>query len=158
MALDVPNSSLQVVVHLTSVLSCNRTNAEVLEEVMALISGTDSVDAEMVAEIMDLSLRREDHQAASEATARVPGELSLLLSFDKGHPCTLSSSVVVNILGLAVGEEMLSMTVTDLTCMQAALDPKHEDNIMPAIAQKGGPQMICELIDLSGTLFQGLQC
>merc|ERR1719284_793780 len=177
LALDVQPSLLQAVVGLASVLSRNRSNADVLEGVMALILEAQSVDEEVSAEIMELHLRRQDYQAVSEAAARVPAELTskmratlataaaqsgnlsesldhlrLLPSLDKGRPCPLSNSTVVTILGLAVEEELLASAATELTRLQAALDPKHVDNLVYAVAQKGGPQMIRDLIDVCDAL------
>ena len=127
LALDGQPSLLQTVVAFASVLSRNRSDAEVLKGVMALIGEAQSVDEEVLAEITGLHLRRRDDQAVSKAAARVPGELTskmraalaaaaaqsgflsvllghlrLLPSLDKGHSCPLSSSTVVKILGLAV--------------------------------------------------------
>jgi hypothetical protein len=173
LALDVQPSLLQAVVALASVLSRNRSNADVLEGVMALIGEAESVDEEVLAEIMELHLRRQDCQAVSKAAARVPGELTskmratlataaaqsgnlsesldhlrLLPSLDKGHPCPLSNSTVVTILGLAVEEELLASAATELARLQPALDSKHVDSLVHAVAQKGGPQMIRDLIDV----------
>ena len=73
----------------------------------------------------------------SEAAARVPGELTskmrptlataaaqcgYLPSLDKGHPCSLSSSAVVTVLGLAVEEELLSSAATELEAWGPARD------------------------------------
>ena len=94
--------------------------------------------------------------SADVSSARVPGELTFkmratlataadqcryLPSHDKGHPCSLSSSTVVTILGLAVEEVLLSSAATELAHLQAALDPKHVDNLVHAVAQRDGPQM-----------------
>ena len=67
---------LQAVVALASVLSRNRSKAGVLEGAMALIEEAQSADAEVLAEFMELHLRRGEYQAVSEAAARVPGELT----------------------------------------------------------------------------------
>ena len=118
---------LQAVVALSSVLSRNRSKADVLEGAMALIEEAQSADAE----IMEFG----DYQAVSEAAARVPGELAskmratlataaahcgYLPSLGKGHPCSLSSSTVVTILGLAVEEVLLSSAATVLAHLQAS--------------------------------------
>ena len=76
MAFDVQPILLQAVGDLASVLSHNRSKADVLEGVMALIEEAQSAVGELLAEIMELHLRRGDYQAASEAAARVPGELT----------------------------------------------------------------------------------
>ena len=75
LALDVQPTLLQAVVALASVLSRNRSKADVLEGAMALIEEAQSADAEVLAEIMEY-LRRGEYQAVSEAAARVPGELT----------------------------------------------------------------------------------
>ena len=152
---------LQAVVALRSVLSRNRSKADVLEGAMALIEDAQSADVEVLAEVMELHLRRGEYQAVSEAAARVPGELTskvratlataaaqcgYLPSLDKGHPCSLSSSTVVTILVLAEEEELLSSAATELAHLQAALDPKHVGNLVHAVAQRDGPQMIRDLI------------
>ena len=141
--------------------------ADVLEGAMALIEEAQSADAEVLVEIMELHLRRGEYQAVSEAATRVSGELTskmraalattaaqcgYLPSLDKGHPCSLSSSTVVTILGLAMEVELLSSAASELAHLQAALDPKHVDNLMHAVAQRDGPQMIRDLIDVCDAL------
>ena len=146
LTLDVQPSLLQTVVAFASVLSRNRSDAEVLKGVMALIGEAQSVDEEVLAEFTGLHLRRRDDQVVSKAAARVPGELTskmraalaaaaaqsgflsvslghlrLLPSLDKGHSCPLSSSTVVKILGLAVEEEILSRAATELARQQETL-------------------------------------
>ena len=54
----------------------NRSDAEVLKGVMALLGVAQSMDEEVLAEVMGLHLRRLDDQAVSKAAARVPGELT----------------------------------------------------------------------------------
>ena len=84
--------------------------------------------------------------------ATAAAECGYLPSLGKGHPCPLSSSTVVTILGLAVEEELLSSAATELAHLQAVLDPKHVDNLVHAVAQGDGPQMIRDLIDMCDVL------
>ena len=60
---------------LASGLSRNRSNAEVLEVVIALIDEARFVDSVVLAEISELHLRRRGYQTVSETAAQVPGEL-----------------------------------------------------------------------------------
>ena len=48
-------------------------------------------------------------------------------------------------------EELLASAATKLARLQAALDSKHVDNVN-AVTQKGGPQMIRDLIDVCDAL------
>ena len=68
LALDVQPSLLQIVVASASVLSRNRSDAEVLKGVMALFGEAQSVDEEVLAEVMGLHLRRLDDQAVVEGS------------------------------------------------------------------------------------------
>ena len=176
LALDVQPSLLQIVVASASVLSRNRSDAEVLKGVMALFGEAQSVDEEVLAEVMGLHLRRLDDQAVSKAAARVPGELTsktraalaaaaaqsgvlsvslaylrLLPSLDEGRSCPLSSSTVM-ILGLAVETEILSRVATELARQQDGRVFKHVDNLVYAGANKGVLQMFRDCFDVCDAL------
>ena len=49
-------------------------------------------------------------------------------------------------------EELLSSAATVLAHLRAALVPKHVDNLVHAVAQKDGPRMIRDLIDVCDAL------
>ena len=83
--------------------------------------------------------------------------LRLLPSPNQGHPCPHFNSTVVTILGLAVEEDLLASAATELARLQPALDSKHVDSLVNAVTQKGGPQMIHDLIDVRRA-FQGFSC
>ena len=70
----------------------------------------------------------------------------------KGYPCSLSSSTLVSILRLGVEEELLSGAATELVHLQAALDPKHVDNLVHEVAQSDGPRVIRFIVDVCDAL------
>ena len=171
LALDVQPSLLQIVVAFASVLSRNRSDAEVLMGVMDLIG--------VLAEVTGLHLRRWDGQAVSKAAARVQDKLTskmraalaaaaaqsgvlsvslahlrLLPSLDEGRSCPLSSSTVM-ILGLAVETEILSRVATELARQQEARVFKHVDNLAFAGANKGVLQMFRDCFDVCDALSKG---
>ena len=68
-------SLLRAVVSLGAALSCNGSNAQVLEEMLTLIDRSKSVDSEVLAEIMESHVRRQGYQALADMAAKVPGSL-----------------------------------------------------------------------------------
>ena len=155
----------------------NGSNSQLLEEMLTLIDPSVSVDAEALADIMELHERRQNYQAVADTAARVPGlltskmratlataaaqsgnvseslsHLRLLPSDGKGRPCLVSSSTAVKFLGLAAEEGVLAEAAAELPRLHATLDPKHVDNLVRAVAQKGGSQMIRDLVAACETL------
>ena len=142
---------LQAVVALASVLSRNRSKADVLEGAMALIEEAQSVDAEVLAEIMELHLRRGEYQAVSGCARHSP-RLPLSVGFCR----LLTRDTRVRSPALRWSQSRgsqwkRSCAATELAHLEAALDPKH-DNLVHAVAQRDGPRMIRDLIDVCDAL------
>ena len=137
---------LQAVVALASVLSRNRSKADMLEGAMSLIEeatvrgcrgvGGDHGVAPATRGIpggvrgSGTSSRRADIQDARD-TRHGCRSACIFCRLMTRDPCSLSSSTVVTILGLAVEEVLLSSAATEL-----ALDPKHVDKVVHAVAQR----------------------
>ena len=115
-------------------------------------------------EALDLQAARETFPLATLGSGAEPTELDhggndpsedIFYSSDKetqASQTAASSSTVVTILGLAEEEELLSSAATELARLQPALFPTHVDNLEHAVAQKNGPQMIRDLIDVRDAL------
>ena len=79
------------------------------------------------------------------------GHLHLLPSVGKGRPSPVSSSTAVKSWATQRKKVRLRKRPrSSLAC--ATLDPKHVDNLVHAVAQKGGSQMIRDLVAVCKTL------
>ena len=177
---DMRPSLLRTVVSFASDLARNCSDAKVLKGVVALFGEAQSVDVVVLAEFNGLHLRRRDDQMVSKAATRVPGELTskvravlaaaaaqsgalsvslahfrLLPSFDLGHSCPLSSSMLVKILGLAVEAGSLSRVANELARWQETRVFKHVDNVVHAGAHMSVPQMFRDRSDVCDAFSTG---
>jgi len=169
---------LQAVMALPSVLSRQGSNTKVVQGIQNLIDEkAQSGDPQVLAEILDVHMRRRDYRAVSLLAERVTGVLTsevrctfaaaaancgslpealghlrLLPSPQVGHACPLTHTTVVTILGLAVEAEMITAAATELTRLQVSLDPSHMDSLVDSVAQRGGSQMIRDLVALCDAL------
>ena len=87
------------------------------------------------------------HGCSSEwECVRDSGPLASVPSVGKGAPATCVQLYCRQGFGFCSGRRCACGSSAELTRLHATLDPEHVDNLVHAVAQKGGSQMICDSV------------